>query len=188
MSDVSRWRSIVPRPGRLRLGRLAGVVAFALGVALAGWLASCGDSNSTWLPPAPSPTPAPAENLSPAQVRAVVENYVRAFNTRDTELYVSLFAPEGIVQDPVGKMTVTGPENLAAFFDGVVEASNLVLDVDPASLRISGNHVAFPLLVHVVSGGGRFVLDVIDTMDLDADAKILALRAYYSPSDVRPEG
>jgi steroid delta-isomerase len=118
----------------------------------------------------------------------VVESYVRAFNTRDTALYVSLFAPDGVVQDPVGKLTVTGSGNLAAFFDGVVEASNLRLEVDPASLRISGNHVAFPLLVHIVSNGAPFVLDVIDTMDLDADGKILALKAYYSPSDVRPEG
>lgn len=188
MSEGPRWRSIVPRTGRLRGGRLVGVVAFAVGLALAGWLASCGDSDSGGPWPAPTATPAPAENLTPAQVRSVVESYVRAFNTRDTALYVSLFAPDGVVQDPVGKMTVTGSENLAAFFDGVVEASNLRLEVDPASLRISGNHVAFPLLVHISSNGAPFVLDVIDTMDLDADAKILALKAFYSPSDVRPEG
>jgi steroid delta-isomerase len=184
----SRWRSIRPRPPRLRAGRLVGAVAFAAGLALSAWLASCGESGSDGLPPAPTATPAPAENLTPAQVRGVVETYVRSFNTRDTDLYVSLFAPGGRVEDPVGKLTVTGPEELAAFFDGVVDASNLVLDLDPAALRISGNHVAFPMLVRLRSNGVPFVLSVIDTMDLDADGKILVLRAYYSPSDVRPEG
>ena len=90
----------------------------------------------------------------------------------------------GIVQDPVGKMTVTGPENLAAFFDGVVEASNLVLDVDPASLRISGNHVAFPLLVHVVSGGGRFVLDVIDTQTTAMATHVLPTKGQLERPDL----
>jgi len=183
----SRWSSIRPRPPRLRAGRIVGALAFAAGLALSAWLASCGDSDSGWMPPAPTATPAPAENLTPAQVRSVVETYVRAFNTRDTELYVSLFAPGGRVEDPVGKLLVTGAEELAAFFEGVIAASNLTLEVDPASLRISGNHVAFPLLVHIASNGARFVLDVIDTMDLDAEGRIIALRAYYSPSDVRPE-
>jgi len=187
MSVSSRWRSIRPRSAKAGRGRLAGAIAFAVGLALSAWLASCGDSASDAKPPVPTPTPAPAENLTPAQVRSVVESYVRAFNTRDTELYVSLFAPGGTVEDPVGKLLVTGAEELAAFFEGVIAASNLTLEVDPASLRISGNHVAFPLLVHIASNGARFVLDVIDRMDLDAEGRIIALRAYYSPSDVRPE-
>jgi len=175
----------VQRAGSAPLVALA-LVALLAGATGGGTLAGCGDSGGDAPAPAPSPTPAVPEQLAPAQVRAVVENYVRAFNTSDVDLYVSLFAPGGTVEDPVGSPPVRGAANLASFFEGVTGSTSLNLDLRPENLRISGNHVAFPMYVRATSGGTRFELSVIDTMDLDAEARILALRAYYSASDVKP--
>ena len=173
------------RAGSAPLAALS-LVALLAGATGGGTLAGCGDSGGDAPAPAPSPTPTVPEQLAPAQVRAVVENYVRAFNTSDVDLYVSLFAPGGTVEDPVGSPPVRGAANLASFFEGVTGSTSLNLDLRPENLRISGNHVAFPMYVRATSGGTRFELSVIDTMDLDAEARILALRAYYSASDVKP--
>lgn len=152
----------------------------AVAIGLLG-MAACGDS-------APRARPiAPGRELAPDEVRAVVAAYERAWNTRDRALYVSLFASAGTVEDPVGSPPVRGPEALGDFFDGIVAGANLRLEIRPADLRISGNHVAFPFAIHLEVGGGRFLLSPVDTMDLDGEGRITALRAFYSPSDLRPE-
>ncbi|MBM4245772.1 MAG: hypothetical protein FJ148_18535 [Deltaproteobacteria bacterium] len=141
---------------------------------------ACGDAAAT------SPG-APAEPVLPAgQVRAVVDTYVRAFATRDRELYVSLFADRGTVEDPIGSTPVVGRAALAAFFDAATAAGPLELELAPDAVRVSGNHVAFSFTLHLDGGPTPLVLPVIDTFALDRDGRILAMRAYWSPAEFRP--
>lgn len=140
---------------------------------------ACGDAAAPANEPAGPPLP-------PAQVRAVVDAYVRAFATRDRALYVSLFADDGTVEDPVGSPVVRGHDALAAFFDAATKGGPLTLELAPDGVRIAGNHVAFAFTLHLDAGAQPLVLPVIDTFDLDPDGRIRAMRAYWSPADFRP--
>lgn len=140
---------------------------------------ACGDAGtSTGGPEGPV--------LPAAQVRAVVDAYVRAFATRDHALYVSLFADDGTVEDPVGSPPVRGHEALGAFFDGATAGGPLTLELAPDGVRVAGNHVAFAFTLHLDAGAQVLLLPVIDTFDLDPDGRIRAMRAYWSPTDFRP--
>ena len=141
---------------------------------------ACGDAAGT-------PSGEPNGLVLPAaRVRAVVDDYVRAFATRDRALYVSLFADDGTVEDPVGSTPVVGHAALGAFFDAATAAGPLDLELAPDGVRISGNHVAFSFTLHLDTGPQPLVLPVIDTFDLDPDGRIRAMRAYWSPVDFRP--
>lgn len=141
---------------------------------------ACGDAASS------APTAPSGPVLPPEQVRAVVETYVRAFATADRALYVSLFADDGTVEDPVGSRQVTGRDALGAFFDNATSAGRLDLRVAPDGIRVAGNHVAFSFTLHVDTGSRVLTLPVIDTFDLDPDGRIRAMRAYWSPAEFRP--
>jgi steroid delta-isomerase len=140
---------------------------------------ACGDAAT----PASAPVGPP---LQPAQVRAVVDAYVRAFATRDRALYVALFADDGTVEDPVGSPVVRGHDALAAFFDAATKGGPLTLELAPDGVRIAGSHVAFAFTLHLDAGAQALVLPVIDTFDLDPDGRIRAMRAYWNPADFRP--
>ena len=51
-----------------------------------------------------------------ATIRSTVEAYCAAFTTRDQDAYVSLFAPDAWIEDPVGTPRRDGHEGIAAFF------------------------------------------------------------------------
>lgn len=152
------------------------------GLALAALLLplACGDAAG---PPASGPD---GPVLPAAQVRAVVDAYVRAFATQDRALYVSLFADGGTVEDPVGGTPVVGSDALGAFFDAATAAGPLDLELAPDGVRVAGNHVAFAFTLHLDTGPQPLVLPVIDTFDLDPDGRIRAMRAYWNPADFRP--
>ena len=173
---------------RVELGGTIRALAWGLAVPLAFALAlgGCGDGGDG-SPSSPSPTPAPSgPTLEPARIRAVVDSYVAAFRTRDRALYLSLFAEDGTVEDPVGATPVVGQKALATFFDAATAAGPVILDLLPDDVRVSGNHVAFAFRLRIEAGGRAFALKVIDTFDFDPDGRIRAMRAYWNPSELRP--
>jgi steroid Delta-isomerase len=150
------------------------IVALALGAVALG----CGDHHD-----GESVLPGSVETLAAARVRAVVEAYITAFNTRDRALYVSLFADDGTVEDPVGSKVIRGRQALGDFFDAATASGALTIELLPNAVRVAGNHVAFYFRVRVDTGGQTLELRPIDTFDLDADGRIRAMRAYWSPGD-----
>lgn len=124
---------------------------------------------------------------TPAAIRATVDSYITAFTDSDRTGWLGCFAPDATLEDPVGTEVRVGRQAIGEFFDsaqGMVESIRME---GTGPVRVAGDEAAFPFQIHTVVGGDRFVLDVIDVMSFDDDARITSMRAFWSFDDMRPE-
>jgi len=100
---------------RLNITRVRALASFALIVAL------------TLVSGAPFATSARAvsslpvmQNLTPEQIEAGVEEYFASAASLDVQRFVNNFAPDGVLEDPVGTPPVQGTQAIAAFYAAIV--------------------------------------------------------------------
>jgi len=156
--------------------QLVYVVSIALGVLVA---ASCSDRTST------AAGSGPGGRLSADDVAALVDRYISAFNTRDRNAYISLFADGATVEDPLGSAPIQGANQIGSFFDAATSAT-LHLELEQDSIRVRGNHVAFRFQLELGAGQSQLATKPVDVVDLDDDGRIVSLVAYWKPADLRP--
>jgi len=120
------------------------------------------------------------------QIRDVVEAYVELVGTGPTEDIVQLYAPDAVVQDPIGTEPKRGHAAIREFYD-VIADLNRETELRAESVRIAGNHAAFMFTVVTKFGDRRFTLSPIDVMEFDAEGKIISMRAYWHQDDMRDE-
>lgn len=87
---------------------------FFTGLLILGLLMS---ANSTRLivPAKAAVSPVAAQSLTPEQIEAAVEEYFASVAARDVQRFVNNFAPDGVLEDPVGTPPVQGAQAIAAF-------------------------------------------------------------------------
>jgi steroid delta-isomerase len=96
-----------------------------------------------------------------------------------------LFAPDAVIEDPVGTTPKRGPEIAAWFRDSVAFGARLY-PVAP----IRGSHTNEAALVFDVEftppGGSRLRIRSVDICSFDPAGLITGLRAYWGPEDILP--
>lgn len=117
------------------------------------------------------------------EIRAVVEKYVELMNAGDADPVAALYSPDGTLEDPVGGELRVGIEAIRKFYAASVGA--VVLELS-GPIRAAGNEAAFPMRGILGSGDKRSVIDIIDVMTFDEDARITSMRAFWSPDAIRP--
>ncbi|MCU1496717.1 MAG: hypothetical protein JWM47_670 [Acidimicrobiales bacterium] len=154
--------------------------------------------------PAPSPdraTPPPATRPLDLPMPADDDRSARAASLRsraaveagDREAWLALFAPDGVVQDPVGVSMFDavgdghrGPEARAAFWDTVIAPNPVTMAV--WSSHAGGNEVANVVTITTTfPDGGRALVDVVAVYEVDEDGRILSLRAFWELGQLRFE-
>lgn len=118
-----------------------------------------------------------------AHMKAALQRYIDAFNARDVEGIVALYAPDATVEDPVGKDRLQGHERIRAFYAGAMAGGAVLKLVAP----IRGSHgdaAAMAFEAHVESPQGKVVVRVIDIMRFDAAGRIVSMQAYWGPDDM----
>ncbi|MEO0030252.1 MAG: hypothetical protein RIS94_10 [Pseudomonadota bacterium] len=120
-----------------------------------------------------------------AAMKAALQAYVDRTNAGDAAGLVALFAPDAVIEDPVGSPVKAFAEFPAWFGDSVAFGARLT-PVAP----IRGSHSNAAALVFDVEftppGGNRLRIRSLDVCTFDADARITSLRAYWGPDDVEP--
>ena len=53
-------------------------------------------------------------------------------------------------------------------------------------MRVAGDEAAFPMQARPRMGGEEFVVDIIDVMRFDDEARITSMRAFWDPAEMRP--
>jgi steroid delta-isomerase len=115
---------------------------------------------------------------------AAVHAYVAGFAAGDAEAVVALFAQDATVEDPIGTPIKRGIAEIREFYTGsMVTGAKLELLGEP---RCGGDYVAFPFAVMLEWGGQKSVIEVIDTFRFDAAGKIVEMRAFWGPSNMKP--
>ncbi|MEV4233713.1 MULTISPECIES: nuclear transport factor 2 family protein [unclassified Nocardia] len=121
-----------------------------------------------------------------AKIRDVIEQYVKLVGSGPTEAIVDLYAPDAVVEDPIGTEPKRGHDAIREFYE-VLGNLDRETQLHADSVRIAGNHAAFMFTLVTKFGDQRFTLSPIDAMDFDDEGKIVAMRAYWSQDDMRNE-
>jgi len=110
-----------------------------------------------------------------------------AVKAKDRAGWLSLFAPDAIVQDPIGPSPLDpggaghrGPEAIAAFYDTVI-APNDSITFEIADSYLCGNEVADVGIIRTVLPGGKHVAVVhgVYTYRSNGAGQLVALRAFW---------
>lgn len=125
--------------------------------------------------------PQPEEH--PARVAA--RRSMVAVEGGDREGWLGLFAPDAVVEDPIGPSMFDpegaghrGAEGLAAFYDNVIGPNQVRFAIRES--YACGSEVAnVGTITTTLADGSQAVVEGVYTYRVDADGRILALRAFW---------
>lgn len=121
-----------------------------------------------------------------------------AIGAKDRQAWLSLFAPDAVVADPIGPSPLDpagqghrGPEAIAAFYDTVI-APNESIRFEIERSYLCGDEVADVGIIRTTLPGGEHVVVVrgVYTYRSDGTGKVAALRAYweFDAAEILPAG
>jgi ketosteroid isomerase-like protein len=126
--------------------------------------------------------PHPARDASLASMRAV--------EAGDKAAWLSLFAPDAVVEDPIGESPMDpsgqGHRGLAAieaFYDNVIGPNQVSFVIERS--HAAGNEVANVGTISTVMGDSTVHTDLVATYRVDDEGRVTALRAYWSIDKLR---
>ncbi|BDT85764.1 steroid delta-isomerase [Nocardia cyriacigeorgica] len=120
------------------------------------------------------------------QIRDVVEQYVKLVGSGPTDDIVALYAPDAIVEDPIGTPPKQGHDAIREFYN-ILANLERETSIHPDTVRIVGNHAAFMFTLVTIAGGQRMTLHPIDVMEFDDEGRITRMRAYWGQDDLTME-
>jgi|HubBroStandDraft_6_1064221.scaffolds.fasta_scaffold1702313_1 steroid delta-isomerase len=112
---------------------------------------------------------------------ATVNRYLELLATGGADEITALYTDDATIEDPVGSDVRRGRGAVHEFYAAI---ENLSKETELVTLRAAGNEIAFWWRMTVNAGGSRTRLEPISVMTFDADAKIMSMRAFWSPADV----
>ncbi len=120
-------------------------------------------------------------SATPEQVRKVIEQYVKAWNTNDRALLLSLFAADATWEDPVGTPAFVGHEGVGRFWDFAHQDSSRQLSPKPEQIIACGNEgiLRFVMQVRIPEKNQGLDLHVTDHFVLNDAGLIQSARAFW---------
>ena len=111
----------------------------------------------------------------------------------DREGWLDLFAPDALVEDPIGVSMFDptgeghrGRDAIGAFFDTAIAPNQVRFAIERS--HVAGDEVAnVGTITTTLPDGNRVLVDGVFTYRVDADGRLVALRAYWSEADLRFE-
>jgi steroid delta-isomerase len=117
------------------------------------------------------------------EIRDVMQRYIKYMCDSDIDGIMSLYADDAYAEDPVGGKLQQGREALTAFYAG----SAPMLHVEATGpVRVAGVECAVPLLAELTMNDNKLYLDVIDVFEFNEAGKIISMRAFWNPAEMRP--
>ncbi|MCB2065623.1 MAG: nuclear transport factor 2 family protein [Erythrobacter sp.] len=118
-------------------------------------------------------------------MKAALQAYVDRTNAGDAAGIVALFAPDAVIEDPVGTPAKRGGEIVEWFANSVAFAAHIA---PLGEFRGShANEAAFAFDVEFTPPDSpRLKIRSIDVCRFDNQGRITSLRAFWGPDDVTP--
>jgi steroid delta-isomerase len=110
-------------------------------------------------------------------VADTVHRYVTLLGAGSADELVALFTPEATVEDPVGSGVRRGHDAIHDLYSRIEKQDRTT---ELLSLHVVGNEAAFLARLTIVDGNRRTVIDGIDVMTFDDDARITSMRAFWT--------
>lgn len=117
--------------------------------------------------------------LTPEQVEAAVEEYFNAVGAFDVQRYVNTFAPDGVLEDPVGTPPVQGTAAITAFITNIIapfrEIKHKIQDIN-----VCGNEAAVNWKLHLkTTTGKKIIIDGMGVFSFNQDGKLQSVREFW---------
>ncbi|WP_280267919.1 nuclear transport factor 2 family protein [Nocardia wallacei] len=120
--------------------------------------------------------------MAAQQIREAVERYVQLVETGPTADILTLYAPDAVVEDPIGSDPRRGHQAIGELY-AALEPMQRKTELHTA--RINGKHAAVSFTLVAEANGSRMTLSAIDVMEFDDENRITSMRAYWGPDDMR---
>lgn len=116
---------------------------------------------------------------------------IQAVEAGDRTAWLGLFAPDAVVADPVGPSPFDpdgdghhGPEAIAAFYDEVIAQARVRFSIRES--YAAGSECAnVGTITSTFPDGSAAVVDGVYLYRIDADERIVSLRAYWEFENLR---
>src|SRR5690606_11537733 len=127
--------------------------------------------------------PHPARDASLASMEAV--------EAGDREGWLALFAPDAVVEDPIGRSPLDptgeghrGIDAIAAFYDSTIAPNQVRFRIERS--HAAGDEVANVGTITTTMPDGTVVhTDLVGTYRVDAEGRLVSLRAYWEIDKLR---
>lgn len=124
---------------------------------------------------------------SPSVIRELVVRYFEATRSNDAQRWASCFAPNAIVEDPVGTTPLADPEAILALGQAFSSAFETV-GLQEEFVHVVGYEAAARWTGHGLTKEGKRVrFEGINVFTFDSDGYIVNLKGYWNPVEMIDE-
>ncbi|MRI33963.1 steroid delta-isomerase [Endozoicomonas sp. OPT23] len=119
--------------------------------------------------------------VSPEVLKETLEKYIALVNAQDIEGLKAMYADDATVEDPVGTPMHSGKEAIEAFYaNGLGAADEVSAELVAPIATTHAGEGAFSFQIKIKHGDHRMLIDVTDVIKLNAEGKIVSMRAFFS--------
>jgi steroid delta-isomerase len=121
--------------------------------------------------------------LTPDELRARVDAYVDAVNSRDPVAIAARFTEDAVHADPASSPPNLGRTAITTFFENGVAASE-DWTFTARAVHTCADHVAVDFAIAVEAGGTTMTIEGIEVFAADDDGLFRSVQAYWDDADL----
>ncbi|HJQ22558.1 MAG TPA: nuclear transport factor 2 family protein [Blastocatellia bacterium] len=126
-----------------------------------------------------APRPTPVAGLAPEQVEAAVEEYFNAVGAFDVQRYVSTFAADGVLEDPVGTPPLQGTAAITAFITNIIAPFSQIKH-KIQDINVCGNEAAVNWKLDLMTKTNKHItIDGMGVFSFNQDGKLQSVREFW---------
>jgi len=153
--------------------------AWALASVLLAVALTVGASAPIVTPATAAASPAVVNNLTPDQIEAAVEEYFASVGAFDVPRYINNFAPDGVLEDPVGTPPVQGTAAIAAYIAAITapfsEIKHKIQEV-----IVCGHEAAVDWKLNLTTTTGKKItIDGMGIFNFNDQGKLQSVREFW---------
>ena len=122
---------------------------------------------------------ATTQDLTPEQMEAVIEDAFAGLVTFDVQRVVNNFAPDAVLEDPVGTPPMQGTQAIAAYLETFPTIFNQ-LKLYSLDIRVRGQEAAVKWRIRFITKTGNvFFLEGVGFFKFNQDGKIQTEKEFF---------
>jgi ketosteroid isomerase-like protein len=110
--------------------------------------------------------------------RELAEASLRLTKEGDRDGWLALFAPDAVVEDPVGSPPHRGIDAITAFRDSTISTVES-FDYEIERCYVGSREAAFVLRFAIVAAGNRLDMDAVNIYTADDAGRLTSLRSFW---------
>lgn len=117
--------------------------------------------------------------MTSEQVEAAVEEYFNSVGAFDVQRYVNNFAPDGVLEDPVGTPPVQGSQAIAAFITNIIAPFSKI-EHKIQDINVCGHEAAVDWKLNLKTTTGKKIsIDGMGVFNFNQNGKLQSVREFW---------